>query len=218
MAASILVLAPLVYLYSKLCRSRLTLQRAAASGFDFKRPNLLMKLWGAALLGLVGSGAFLKFTKKELISHPAYLWQPCHVHSLVMGLCAFVETEGSLLAMHVATTLWWGPFLAFVAPSLPTDPLEVGDGWMEWMRDGSWMGDAWKCPSCGGNGGGKASFSHRPSLRLVWLFVGECEYRTAPHRRQSTSSYAFMLSVRWGLPEDLLMPVTCNWHWRWRRR
>lgn len=128
MAASILVLSPLVYLYYKLCRSRLTRQRAAAA-FDFKRPNVLMKLWGAALLGLVAAGAFLKFTKKELISHPAYLWQPCHVHSLVMGLCAFVETEGSLLVMHVATTLWWGPFLAFVAPSLPTDPVEVRTGW-----------------------------------------------------------------------------------------
>ena len=135
MAGSILVLSPLVYLYSKLCRSRLRRQRATAAAFDFKRPNLLMKLWGAALLGLVSAGAFLKFTKKELISHPAYLWQPCHVHSLVMGLCAFVETEGSLLVMHVATTLWWGPFLAFVAPSLPTDPVEVWD-----IRYGIWYG------------------------------------------------------------------------------
>lgn len=124
MALSILVLSPLVYVYFKHCQGRVRLHRAAAT-FDFKRPNLLMKLWGAALLGLVFAGAFLKFTKKELISHPAYLWQPCHVHSLVMGLCAFVETEGSLLVMHVATTLWWGPFLAFVAPSLPNDPVEV---------------------------------------------------------------------------------------------
>lgn len=124
MAYSILVLSPLVYLCWKLCRSRLKLQRAAAD-FDFKRPNLLMKLWGIALLGLVFAGAFLKFYKRELISHPAFLWQPCHVHSLVMGLCAFIETEGSLLVLHVATTLWWGPFLAFVAPSLPTDPREV---------------------------------------------------------------------------------------------
>eukprot|EP00903_Cladosiphon_okamuranus_P014730 g13650.t1 len=124
-AASILVLSPLVYLYFKLCRSRLRLKRAA-SAFDFKRPNLLMKVWGACLLGLVSAGAFLKFTKQGIISHPAYLWQPCHVHSLVMGLCAFVETEGSLLMMHVATTLWWGPFLAFVAPSLPIDPIEWG--------------------------------------------------------------------------------------------
>lgn len=124
MALSILLLSPLVYLYFKLCRGRVRLHRAAET-FDFKRPNLLMKLWGLALLGLVFAGAFLKFTKQELISHPAYLWQPCHVHSLVMGLCAFVETEESLLVMHVATTLWWGPFLAFVAPSLPNDPVEV---------------------------------------------------------------------------------------------
>eukprot|EP00752_Nemacystus_decipiens_P010843 g9641.t1 len=130
MAGSILVLSPLVYLYYKLCRSGLRRQRAAAA-FDFKRPNLLMKLWGTGLLGLVSAGAFLKFTKNELISHPAYLWQPCHVHSLVMGLCAFVETEGSLLVMHVATTLWWGPFLAFVAPSLPTDPVEIAMFWAQ---------------------------------------------------------------------------------------
>ncbi|CBN77465.1 conserved unknown protein [Ectocarpus siliculosus] len=130
MALSILVLSPLVYLYFKLCRARLRLKRAAGA-FDAKRPSLLMKLWGAALLGLVGAGAFLKFTKQELISHPAYLWQPCHVHSLVMGLCAFVETEGSLLVMHVATTLWWGPFLAFVAPSLPTDPVEIAIFWAQ---------------------------------------------------------------------------------------
>ncbi|CAN0332662.1 unnamed protein product [Pylaiella littoralis] len=130
MALSILVLTPLVYVYFKLCRGRARLHRAAAT-FDFKRPNLLMKLWGAALLGLVFAGAFLKFTKKELISHPAYLWQPCHVHSLAMGLSAFVETEGSLLVMHVATTLWWGPFLAFVAPSLPTDPIEVAIFWAQ---------------------------------------------------------------------------------------
>lgn len=128
MGGSILLLVPLVYLYYKLCRSRVRVQRAANT-FNFKRPPLIMKLWGAGLLAHVFAGAFLKFTKNELISHPAYLWQPCHVHSLVMGLCAFVETEHSLLVMHVAATLWWGPFLAFVAPSLPSDPVEVAIFW-----------------------------------------------------------------------------------------
>lgn len=141
MAASVLVLSPLVYLYYKLCRARLRVQRrlalqagaggaaAAERAFDSKRPKgLLTKVWGAGLVGLAAAGAFLKFSKRELISHPAYLWQPCHVHSVVLGLCAFVESEGSLLVMHVATTLWWGPFLAFVAPSLPNDPVEVREG------------------------------------------------------------------------------------------
>ncbi|CAM9858492.1 unnamed protein product, partial [Hapterophycus canaliculatus] len=133
MAASILVLSPLVYLYFKLCRARLRVQRRLAlraeagfEAFDSKRPkDLVMKVWGAGLVVLVAAGAYLKFSKRELISHPAYLWQPCHVHSVVLGLCAFVETEASLLMIHVATTLWWGPFLAFVAPSLPNDPVEV---------------------------------------------------------------------------------------------
>lgn len=136
MAASVLVLTPLVYLYFKLCRARVRIQRrlalragaaaVVAREFDSKRPKGVMtKVWGAGLVGLAAAGAFLKFSKRELISHPAYLWQPCHVHSVVLGLCAFVETEASLLVMHVATTLWWGPFLAFVAPSLPNDPVEV---------------------------------------------------------------------------------------------
>ncbi|CAM9701019.1 unnamed protein product [Scytosiphon promiscuus] len=125
MAASVLVLSPLVYIYYKLCRARLRVQRRLApKGF-------FTKVWGAGLVGLAAAGAFLKFSKRELISHPAYLWQPCHVHSVVLGLCAFVETEGSLLVMHVATTLWWGPFLAFVAPSLPNDPVEIAVFWAQ---------------------------------------------------------------------------------------
>lgn len=128
MGCSILLLVPLVYLYFKMCRANVRLQRAANT-FGANKPSLVMKLWGAGLLAHVGLGAFLKFTKDELISHPAYLWQPCHVHSLVMGLCSFVDTEWSLLIMHVATTLWWGPFLAFVAPSLPVDPVEITIFW-----------------------------------------------------------------------------------------
>lgn len=128
MAGSIILLVPLVYLYFKLCRSRVRLHRAAGN-FNFKKPPFVAKLWGGGLLGHVGAGAFLKFSKNELISHPAYLWQPCHVHSLVMGVCAFCESEWSLLVMHVATTLWWGPSLAFVAPSLPSDPMEIAIFW-----------------------------------------------------------------------------------------
>lgn len=128
MAVSILVLSPLVYLYFKLCRASVKLRRAAGT-FNLKKTPFFIKLWGAGLVGHVVAGAFLKFTMNELISHPAYLWQPCHVHSLVMGLCVFSETEWSLLVMHVATTLWWGPFLAFVAPSLPNDTVEIAIFW-----------------------------------------------------------------------------------------
>lgn len=131
MAASILVLSPLVYIYYKGCRARVRAQRKLAAAAPPRESHssglteLVAKAWGAGLIALVAIGAFFKFTKNELISHPAYLWQPCHVHSVVLGLCPFVSTEGSLLVMHVATTLWWGPFLAFVAPSLPVDPIEV---------------------------------------------------------------------------------------------
>eukprot|EP00904_Undaria_pinnatifida_P013424 jgi/Undpi1/9211/HiC_scaffold_26.g11669.m1 len=128
MAVSILVLSPLVYLYFKLCRASVKLRRAEGT-FNLKKTPFFIKLWGAGLVGHVVAGAFLKFTMNELISHPAYLWQPCHVHSLVMGLCVFSETEWSLLVMHVATTLWWGPFLAFVAPSLPNDTVEIAIFW-----------------------------------------------------------------------------------------
>lgn len=128
MAGSILLLVPVVYLYYKVCRTRVRRRRASGT-FGSKSPSLVMKLWGAGLLAHVGIGAFLKFTKGGLASHPAYLWQPCHVHSLVMGLCSFIDTDWSLLVMHVATTLWWGPFLAFVAPSLPTDPVEIAIFW-----------------------------------------------------------------------------------------
>lgn len=128
MAVSILLLTPLVYMYFKLCRGRVRLQRAAGT-FNVKRSPLVAKLWGAGLLGHVGAGAFLKFTKNELMSHPAYLWQPCHVHSLVMGLCMYSDSEVAVLVMHVATTLWWGPFLAFVAPALPDNYLEIAIFW-----------------------------------------------------------------------------------------
>ena len=83
------------------------------------------------LLACVGVGVAFKFSVNELISHPAYIWQPCHVQSFVMGACAFFAKEWSLLVMHVATTLWWGPLLAFIAPSLPSHPIEVVVFWVQ---------------------------------------------------------------------------------------
>lgn len=128
MGISIFVLVPVVYVYFRMCRARARLHRAAGT-FGVEKSNLPMMLWGAALVAHVSLGAFLKFTKNELISHPAYLWQPCHLHSFIMGLCSFINTEWSTLILHVATTLWWGPFLAFVAPALPIDPLEIFIFW-----------------------------------------------------------------------------------------
>lgn len=127
-AGSILLLVPVVYLYYKVCRSRARRRHASAT-FGSKPPPLAMKVWGAGLIAHVISGGFMKFKIGGLASHPAYLWQPCHVHSLAMGLLSFVDTDWSLLVMHVATTLWWGPFLAFVAPSLPIDPFEIAIFW-----------------------------------------------------------------------------------------
>lgn len=130
MGASILLLVPLSYLWFRACRARARLHRARGT-FDVKTPPLLMKLWGIMLLACVGMGAFFKFSRNALVSHPAYIWQPCHVHSAVMGVCSFFSREWSLLVMHVATTLWWGPFLAFVAPSLPSDPIEIIIFWVQ---------------------------------------------------------------------------------------
>jgi hypothetical protein len=40
-------------------------------------------------------------------------------NSVIMAVVSFFDTNWARGVLHVSTTLWWGPFLAFVAPDLP---------------------------------------------------------------------------------------------------
>ncbi|CAM9383194.1 unnamed protein product [Choristocarpus tenellus] len=121
---SVVILAPLCLLFFRACSAGYHYQREAGT-FQMSKMSPVMKLWGATLLVFVIIGALMKIFDGSITNHPAYLWQPCHLHSVVMGLCAFWDSERSRAVLHVATTLWWGPFLIFVAPDLPSDSFEI---------------------------------------------------------------------------------------------
>eukprot|EP00611_Tribonema_gayanum_P002492 TRINITY_DN1185_c0_g1_i6.p1 TRINITY_DN1185_c0_g1~~TRINITY_DN1185_c0_g1_i6.p1 ORF type:complete len:328 (-),score=24.44 TRINITY_DN1185_c0_g1_i6:100-1083(-) len=127
---SLVVLAPLVGFYYRKCSEGLR-AHAVQDRTEKKRFPVLQKVWGGLLLLSVVLQLWFKWNYNHVSSHPAYLAQPCHVHSVAMALTAFSDASWSRGLLHVSATLWWGPFLAFVAPDLPASALEVVVFWIQ---------------------------------------------------------------------------------------
>ncbi|CAM9268338.1 unnamed protein product [Discosporangium mesarthrocarpum] len=121
---SFIVLAPASLLFYRCCATVYRYHRDTGT-FQLRKGAPVMKLWGGSLLVYVSLGIYLKLSTDDVKSDMAYILQPCHLHSVVMAICSFWETERSRAIFHVAATLWWGPFLAFVAPDLPNEPFEI---------------------------------------------------------------------------------------------
>ena len=126
---SVVILVPILTAFCWACFRRV---RAAAQSYRTNQAvsprvpvPMWQKCWAVLLLMSVALQLHLKAQADDPVNHPAFLAQPCHIHSIFMALASFSDDEWSRAILHVATTLWWGPFLAFIAPDLPILNLDI---------------------------------------------------------------------------------------------
>ncbi|CAN0320384.1 unnamed protein product, partial [Phaeothamnion confervicola] len=121
---SVILLLPALVAGVAACQRELA-RRPSKADPTFRRVGPVHKVWAYSLLVSVLVGAWMKLQSDHIGSHPMFLWQPCHTHSVVLAATSLVDAQWARAVFHVAVTLWWGPFLALVAPDLPSEPIHI---------------------------------------------------------------------------------------------